>query len=203
MQITTGIRSVLSQPAIYTIFQYLMGAKKGWTTFANHYIRSKDEDVILDIGCGPADILEYLPSVTYWGFDISEQYIAKAKFKYGSRGNFFAKTLTFKDLKNLPKFDLVIACGLLHHVNDQIAHEVFKLAHAALKPGGRFITIDPCFSPDQNAIARYLISQDRGQHVRNQSEYQDLTLGTFAEAKIKVVHKMWIPYTHCIIECTK
>lgn len=203
MQITTGVRSILSHPAIYSMFQYLMGAKQGWTTFANNYLRPEKGDVILDIGCGPADILEYLPSVDYWGFDISEQYIARAKLKYGTNGKFYAKPLSINDLNNLPKFDLVIGCGLLHHVDDQLAREIFTLAHKALKPGGRFVTIDPCFTTDQSPIARFLISKDRGQHVRGQLAYQALAEGVFSELKVSIKHKLWIPYTHCIMECTK
>lgn len=121
--------------------------------------------MVLDIGCGPADIVEYLPKVDYWGIYISEEYITDAKIRYGQRGRFYSKTLTLDDLKNMPKFDLVIACGVLHHANDQIVNDIFKLAYAALKPGGRFVTIDPCFTPDQNFIARFLISKDRGQNV--------------------------------------
>ena len=101
MQITTGIRSILSHPTAYSAFQYLMGAKQDWTLFVNRYVRPKNGDVVLDIGCGPADIVEYLPKVDYWGFDISEEYITKAKVKYGQRGRFYSKILTLDDLKNM------------------------------------------------------------------------------------------------------
>ena len=203
MQITTGIRSILSHPTIYSMFQYLMGARQGWTSFVNNYLKPKNGDVILDIGCGPADILEFLPRVDYWGFDISDQYIAKARVKYGTRGKFHTKHLSVEDLNNLPQFDLVIGCGLLHHVNDQTGREIFSLAHEALKPGGRFVTIDPCFTPDQNLVSRFLISKDRGQHVRTQEAYKNLADGIFSELDVSIKHKLWIPYTHCIMECTK
>lgn len=203
MQITTGIRSILSHPTAYSAFQHLMGAKQGWTLFVNRYVRPKDGNTILDIGCGPADIVEYLPKVDYWGFDISEEYIRKAKIKYGQRGRFYSKILTLDDLKNMPEFDLVIACGVLHHVNDQIANDIFKLAYAALKPDGRFVTIDPCFTPDQNFIARFLISKDRGQNVREQANYESLARDVFSKTDASIKHKAWIPYTHCIMERTK
>jgi SAM-dependent methyltransferase len=202
-QITTGLRGVLSHPTVYSTFQYLMGAKQGWSLFVNSYVRPKNGDAILDIGCGPADIVEYLPRVDYWGFDVSEEYIAKAKVKYGKCGRFYAKSLTLADIEDMPKFDLVIVCGLLHHVNDQVANDIFNLAHAALKSGGRLVTIDPCFSSDQSFIARFLISKDRGQNVRNLSGYESLAGAAFSKFTASVKHKAWIPYTHCIIECTK
>jgi SAM-dependent methyltransferase len=203
MQITTGIRSILSHPTVYSAFQYIMGAKHGWTLFVNRYVRPKVGNTILDIGCGPADIVEYLPEVEYWGFDISEEYIRKAKAKYKHQGRFYSKILSLDDLKDMPEFDLVIACGVLHHVNDQIASDIFKLAYAALKPRGRFVTIDPCFTLDQNFIARFLISKDRGQNVRDQQGYESLARKVFSNTDSNIKHKAWIPYTHCIMECTK
>ena len=202
MQITTGIRSVLSHAAIYSAFQYMMGAKEGWSLLVNNYIRPKNGDVILDIGCGPADILEHLPNVEYWGFDISEEYINKAKKKYGSKGKFFSRMLSISDIEQMPKFDLVIACGVLHHVDNKTACDLFNLAYIALKPGGRFVTVDPCFTSDQNPIAGFLISKDRGKHVRDSSGYESLALSTFAKVVVSVKHKIWIPYTHCYMECT-
>jgi len=203
MQVTSGIRSVLSHPVIYSAFQYFMGAKKGWTQFVINYVQPKSGNAILDIGCGPADIVAYLPDVDYWGYDISDEYIAKAKLKYGNRGKFYAKILTIQDLKVMPKFDLVIACGVLHHMDDETAESVFKLAFSALKPSGRFVTIDPCFAPKQNLIARFLISKDRGQNIREKSGYTALVPSSFSEIKVHIKHKKWIPYTHCIMEAIK
>ena len=76
---------------------------------------------ILDVGCGPADILAYLPNVDYWGFDISEAYIERAGNAFGTRGHFNCKQLQVDDLDELPKFDVVLAIGLLHHIDDQVA----------------------------------------------------------------------------------
>lgn len=203
MQITTGIRSLLSHPKIYSAFQYLMGAKKGWSLYVNTYVRPKSGDVILDIGCGPADVLEYLPNVEYWGFDISEDYINKAKRKYSEKGKFFSHMLSISDVEQMPKFDLVIACGVLHHVDDKTTYDLLKLAYSALKPGGRFVTVDPCFASDQNPLARFIISKDRGQNVRDQLGYKSLALAVFSEVVVTVKHKVWIPYTHCYMECTR
>lgn len=203
MQITTGYRSILSHPLIYSAFQYVMGAEQGYLNFVKDYIRPFDGCVILDIGCGPGDIVSYLPEVNYWGFDISEAYILKAREKYGDKAKFECKYLTIKDLETLPKFDMVIATGVLHHMNDNVVLDFLKLAFSALKDGGRLITIDPCLTAKQNPIARFLISKDRGQNVRDEAGYRDLASQIFDDVKLDVKHKAWIPYTHCFIECTK
>ena len=203
MQITTGIRSVLSEPLVYSTLQNLMGAKQGYINFVKYQVKPTENCCILDIGCGPGDIVEYLPKVDYWGFDISEAYISQAKKKYGHIAKFECKYLTIEDLKLLPKFDVVIASGLLHHMDDDTVINFFKLAFEALKKGGRLVTIDPCYNVDQNFIARFLISKDRGQNVRDEIGYKNLASQTFNNIKVVVKHKLWIPYTHCFMECSK
>lgn len=202
-QITNGIRAILSHPLIYSSFQSLMGAHKFRTNFVSQYVRPLSQIAVLDIGCGPADILAYLPDINYYGFDISEAYIKQARHTFGSLGHFQCKQLHVDDLGGLPMFDVVLAIGLLHHLDDSIAFNVMQLAHTALKPGGRLLTVDPCLDPSQSAIARFLVRKDRGQNVRERSGYEALALGVFEAPKVDVRHQVWIPYTHCIMECEK
>lgn len=204
MQISTGIRNVLSHPFIYNSFQNLMGAKKGWKIIINQYLRPVPGDKILDIGCGPADVLQYLPvGVDYWGFDVSADYIGTAKRKYSDCGHFFAKQLTQEDLVNMPQFDTVLMSGVLHHLDDDVAKNLLQLAHDSLKSGGKLISVDPCYIKYQNPIARFLISKDRGQNVRNQTGYENLVDSIFPKLLITVRHKVWIPYTYCYMECKR
>lgn len=72
-----------------------------------------------------------------------------------------------------------------------------------LCPGGRLVTVDPCFAPGQDFIARFLISQDRGQYVRDCAGYDGLAEKIFETRQVEVRHKAWIPYTHCYIEGIK
>lgn len=202
-QVTHGIRAILSSPVIYTSFQSLMGASRSRQNFVSNYLKPHSGMKILDVGCGPADILGYLPDVDYWGFDISEPYVAQAKNRFGKRGRFNCKQLQFDDLAMLPKFDVVLALGLLHHLDDSVAVGVLQLAHEALQPGGRLLTVDPCLDPSQNSVARFLVRNDRGQNVRNKEEYQALADKIFSSLRVEVRHQVWIPYTHCFMECHK
>lgn len=202
-QITVGIRALLSSPAVYTAFQSLMGAKKGWVQFVNEFVRPAEGMSLLDVGCGPGDLLDYLPPVDYWGFDISETYIKYATKKFGAKGRFFCKYLGSDDLSSMPKFDLVVGSGLLHHMDDEVARHFLKLAYEALKPGGRLVTIDPCWVPKQHPIASFMIARDRGQNVRTESGYDRLAASVFDYRKVTIKNRVWIPYTHCFMECTR
>jgi 2-polyprenyl-3-methyl-5-hydroxy-6-metoxy-1,4-benzoquinol methylase len=202
-QITNGIRTILSRPVVYSFFQMLMGAHRTRQNFVTNWIRPFAGMKILDVGCGPADILAYLPDVEYWGFDISESYIQQAKTRFGQRAQFNRKQLQFEDLVSLPKFDVILALGLLHHLDDPVALSILRLVHDALKPGGRLLTIDPCLTPSQNVVARFLVRNDRGQNVRHKQEYQVLVNAVFASSCVEVHHQVWIPYTHCFMECQR
>lgn len=203
-QITSGLRTILSIPFVYSSFQILMGAKTIWSSLANDVIQAKSGMAILDIGCGPADILNYLPEgVNYYGFDISQDYIQTAQKKYGDKGHFICKLLQESDLSSLPKFDCVVLMGVFHHMDDIQAKKIAKLAHAALKEDGKLVSVDPCYTPEQNPIARFLISKDRGQNVRVESAYKAIVNRTFKHIDTKIIHRAWIPYTHCYMVCTK
>ena len=158
----------------------------------------------MDIGCGPGGFLDYLPDVDYTGFDFNEAYIATAKKRYGDRGKFVLAAVGDEKAGNYTGFDLVMGNGLLHHITDEEASNVFQIASAALGDTGRFLTLDGVFTDEQSGIARYLVSRDRGRHVRAEAEYVRLAREVFPNVKSRIIDgKLRIPYTHIVMECSK
>src|SRR5690606_25341736 len=139
-QITHGLRGILSHPRVYSAVQNLLGAESVRKEFVEDQVRPAPGMRVLDIGCGPGDVLTYMQSVDYWGFDTSPEYIAHAQSVYGGRAKFFCKELHAADLRDLPPFDVVLAMGLLHHLDDDIAKNLVNMAAQALRPGGRLLT---------------------------------------------------------------
>lgn len=198
------LKSLLSIARVYRLFAFLSGADRLRKLYIETAIRPQAGFRILDIGCGPADILKDLPSVDYHGFDPNSDYIDSARRKFGSRGQFQVQSVEERLIGLYKEFDLVLATGVVHHLNDIDAKILFRLAHTALKPGGRLVTIDGCYCPGQSWIIRLLLRHDRGLFVRSQEEYLHLSRSAFSEVKASLRSDLLrIPYTHIILECCK
>jgi SAM-dependent methyltransferase len=203
-QRTTGIYSLLSSARLYQRLQDFLARPSSREAFARDYVRAKVGDRVLDIGCGTAHVLETLPDVQYFGFDPNEKYIARARERFGQRGSFWADRVDQATLARVPPCDLVLAIGVLHHLDDDEAARLFTLAHAALRAGGRLVTWDPGYTDDQSRLARLLIGLDRGRSVRRPEGYQALAARAFPQVRVSVRHDMLsIPWTHIILECER
>lgn len=200
---TSKFSSFLSFPWFYDSIQYLMGANRHRRDFVDQYVCPSRDDKVLDIGCGTADVLAFLPStVEYFGFDMSGEYIENARSRFKSRKAEFRQALVSEfSLNSLPKMDIVLACGVIHHLDDDEARSLLNTAKLALAEGGKFIAIDPCFETGQSKVAEWIISKDRGEHVRTEQSYRDLAAQSFQDVAGSVVHRAWIPYTHHIMVC--
>lgn len=193
---TTGLRSILSAPRVYDLAQFLMGSKRARRLVAERYIGAKPGDRVLDIGCGTAEILDYLPGVEYVGYDVSESYIEAAQVKYPQQ--------TFK-VGALPDghdgtFDIVLALGVLHHLATEECIDLFDEARLCLKPGGRIVTVDPVCTG--NPLEGLLLALDRGQNIQDVRGYGMMPFG-FRQPSAVVVSDLlpfWVPYSHCVME---
>lgn len=204
-QITTGVRAILSSPRAYDFTQNLLGAERARSRLLRDHLRPEAGQRLLDIGCGTARILAHLPeTVAYMGVDLSERYILAARHEYKDRGEFECVDIGRTDSERFRGFDLALATGLLHHLDDDEAHRMLQIASDALRPGGRLVTIDPCFADGQSTIARYVIERDRGRNVRTAAGYRDLARNVFTDVRVHVRSDMLrIPYTHAILECRR
>ncbi|MCD9098591.1 class I SAM-dependent methyltransferase [Luteimonas fraxinea] len=206
-QKTDGLRAVLSHPAFYDFLQTALGAGRARARMMSDHIRPRKDDRVLDIGCGTAELLPYFPvDIDYVGFDLSSRYIDAARKRYGDRGRFECMDVAdFQDTQvRQHGADLVLAIGILHHLDDDQARSLINVASSMLRPGGRFISMDGTLVAGQSAAARGLILRDRGQNIREPDGYAGLATGSFTEIKPVVRHDLlYVPYTHCILECTR
>jgi len=198
-------RRILALPGAYRFVAALLRPRQA-PIFAHEYVRARPGDRILDVGCGPGTLLAELPAGIYYvGFDKSEPYVRAARARFGDRGSFFCRTVdrSVVDELGAGSFDLVIAHGVLHHLDDAEADEFFVLARRALTPGGRLITADGCYVAGQSRMARYLLARDRGAHVRTEEAYRVLAARRFGSVTSDIRHDTSrVPYTIVYLVCS-
>jgi SAM-dependent methyltransferase len=202
-QIDSGLRSVLGIARVFELFKSFVNRPERYRWFVQEHVGARDGERLLDIGCGTADVLDHLPSgVDYVGFDLNPRYIEVARQRRGHRGRFYCERVDAEHRFDDHTFDVVLALGVLHHLDDDEAVELFRLAARCLRPGGRLVTIDGCYRDGQPAIARYLLSRDRGRNVRTEPGYTELASRVFGRVEATLFDDLLrFPYTHLSLRC--
>lgn len=171
----SALHGLLSFSGVYNFAMKSLGRDRAVETFVSDCLQARPGEKILDAGCGTGTVLNFLPDVNYVGIDTEQKYIDFANQNFGSRGTFL-----FHDVSGPlpfpaePQFDAVIAVGVLHHLSDSEVHGLLKTVKTILKPGGRFCTLDGCFTEPQNPLDRWMLEHDRGRYVRNLDGYVSL-----------------------------
>jgi SAM-dependent methyltransferase len=205
MQRDSGLQRWLKIPFLYNLLQDAIGGNALRRRFIQTHVRANAGNKVIDIGCGPAQILPWLPDVEYLGLDVNPSYITSAKQRHGTNGTFVVGDT--KSLWDDPRFrdaDIVIGLGVLHHLDDEDAEHCIRFAHRALKPTGRFVCLDACWVSNQGFLSKYIMSQDRGQNVRTEPAYRRLAAKVFQNVETWVDTKpMRIPYVTVVLQCQK
>jgi len=193
-----GLRSrLLKVPLVYEILTNGLGKPGGREWLVNEVIRAEPGMRVLDVGCGTANILNFLPEVTYVGIDHNPDYIAKARQVFESRGTFIAVDVNDDAFRQVGSFDRVIMLGVLHHLNDNECTRLMQSVFKCMAPTAKLITFDNALVKHQHVVARLLAKADRGRFSRSPEGYRAL-IETAFEIKTEVVRHdlMRVPYSH-------
>jgi ubiquinone/menaquinone biosynthesis C-methylase UbiE len=168
------------------------------------YVKEQTNIKILDIGCGPADVLENFQKINYYGFDTNQEYINHAKKKYkNKKPKLYCREFVFKDAQTLPKMDYVLLFGIIHHLKDNEINKLLKLCKKILKRKGKLIVVEPVLLKKQNIIAKTLIKLDRGSNVKSKQNYIKTFKKSFKNVFTKIIVQNFIPYTWFLVICKK
>ena len=205
MQRDSGLQRWLNFPRLYDLFQDAIGGDALRRKFIRNHVRAQAGDKVIDVGCGPAQILPWLPPVEYLGLDVNPACIASAERTHIGRGTFvIGDTRSLWDDPRFRDADVVIGLGILHHLDDDEALHCLRFAHRALKPGGRFVCFEACWVSRQGFFSRYIMSKDRGQNIRTEQMYRQLAGSVFKNVNAWIETKpMRIPYVIIFLECQK
>ena len=104
-----------------------------------------------------------------------------AQSRYGSRGEFFCGDASSARVRELAQdADAFLSLGVLHHLTDQQIDEILGLARACLRPSGRFIFYEPCFSANDDCVGRMFMRLDRGRNIKTDQAWRALLSEYFA-----------------------
>lgn len=198
--VRAAVTRLLEVPSLYGLLQRSIAPESRKRIFVDEYLRASPGDRVLDIGCGPGYLVRYLPPVEYLGFDPNPDYIASARSNFGEQGEFIVGGIDDVELAGRAPFDIVVSKGVLHHLDDDQVIAVADLAKSVLGPHGRLVCLEPCFVPNQSRVSRFLVSHDRGEHVRRAEDYQALLARHLPS--VAAVHRtdlLTVPYTHVIL----
>jgi len=209
METANGLKSFLRVSRLYEQFQDLAGTRNLRRWLADRYCRFEGAEKVVDMGCGPGGMLDYLPrGINYVGFDLNEKYIKTARQAYGARGTFLVGSATefFQNPDpHLNNADLVLCIGLLHHLDDNEVIRALELSKSIINPAGRLVCIEPTFLIHQRRFSKWMMSKDRGQHVREEHMWKDLVSKVFNTFSTNIATGLItrVPYIHIVIECSK
>ena len=189
--------SILSSPHIYNLWDYISRRPGALADITRTLVKPFDGCRILDIGCGTSNILNHLPTtVLYDGLDLSHDYIQYARKRWAGRGcRFECRAIEDSGLPQKATYDVVLAIGVLHHLDYYAAKELIRSAYRVLKSGGALVTYDPVIIPNQNRIARCIMEHDRGRYIRTVGEYFHLLYPDFDGLGVVNHNRLRYPYT--------
>jgi SAM-dependent methyltransferase len=193
----SGAYRLITIPSIYKGLMFSLGADNAITRYVDEVLQPKAGMKILDVGCGPANVLAYLPPVDYTGIDLNEKHIAFAREKYGDRGRFMVGNAA-DDLKQEEgSFDLINVSALLHHLADNEAISLFTSLKRLMKANGSIVTLDNVWLPDQRAVVKLINKLDSGINIRTPAGYLGLLDGLGLDIQTRVFNDLLrIPYDH-------
>lgn len=163
---------------VYQTFQKWAAGQHS-AILACDYIDSTSTFKVLDVGCGPADIVGHIQYGEYVGLDLNPKYIQTAQRKLYPNATFICDDLDNLHSYNFGKFDRIILLGVLHHISDSQVSTLLQTLTKHLAVNGKFVTCDPAIESGQSRLARFLVTHDRGRFVRSAFQYHALIQQSF------------------------
>jgi ubiquinone/menaquinone biosynthesis C-methylase UbiE len=200
------LANIFDSAQLYKLFQFSVISNANKVRIREEVLKPSKVGKVLDFGCGIGyHSIDFSDSV-YLGIEPLSNCVEKANKMYKTQNSNFIVG-DHSSLNSIPdsSFDVVIAIGVLHHIEDEIFVEFIKEAHRILKPGGRLTTFDPVYHSNQSSLSRWVVARDRGEWVRTSEEYLQPVKDSFQS---QVSHNIYqrllrIPYDHIHMEAIK
>jgi ubiquinone/menaquinone biosynthesis C-methylase UbiE len=200
------LADVFDNAQFYKLFQFSVISNASKLRITDEVLKPIGVDKVLDFGCGIGHHSLDFSDSSYLGIEPLSSCVEKANKMYRAQNSKFivGDHLTLNSIPS-SSFDVVIAIGVLHHIEDEIFFAFVKEAHRILKPGGRLTTLDPVYHPNQTSLSRWVVARDRGEWVRTSEEYLQPVRDSFQGQVCNTIYQrlLRIPYDHIHMEAIK
>ena len=196
------MKRILAYSFFYDLYQELIGCKTFLKRYADEYIRVKENQKILDLGCGTATICSFFPkNIKYVGIDISDKYIKTAKKSYPDF-SFQCFNVCDEIMLDSP-FDIIFGEAIISGLNEQQCISMFERIKKNSDKNTRIIFSDMNYRDDDNFFQKFLYKSERNSYIRRRDEYIELLSRYFEIKKEVVISNIYIiPYSKLIFECS-
>ena len=192
---------ILSHPALYQAYQSAGGFFGARIKAIADYLTLRPGMRVIDIGCGPGHILQYLPEgIDYTGFDIDETYIAYARRSFGHLGTFHCRYFDAAAAREFAGTDLVMMNGVSAPYRRRgPAVDARQHPRRPERATAFCSRLDACYREGQSR-GREMAARQRSRRIRPRPRRLYQVLGrAFAKVKLAIRDDLSrLPYTFVI-----
>jgi len=200
------LANIFDNEWLYKLFQFAVISNANKARICDEVLKPVGVKSVLDFGCGIGYHSEDFRDSEYLGIEPLSGCVDVANKMYKKSNRSFIVG-DHETLKSIPdsSFELVIAIGVLHHIDNRVFSQFIEETYRILKPGGRLTTFDPVFHADQTKLSRWVVSRDRGIWVRSVDDYIQPIKKVFTNSLNSKIYSglLRIPHDHICIDVTK
>ena len=174
------LSDILDDPRVYRLWQAPFARGKVRPMLTGDALQGVKR--VLEIGCGPGIHAGLFTETEYVGVDLDPRYVAYAERHCA--GRFLQADATAFDPRPLGQFDLVFACSVLHHLDNDGVRAVLERIDACLDVSGKACIIDLVL-PSADGIARWLARHDRGAYARTPEQWEEALAQTLSPLRME------------------
>ncbi|HML55382.1 MAG TPA: class I SAM-dependent methyltransferase [Solidesulfovibrio magneticus] len=149
---------------------------------------------ILDAPCGTGILTPLCLPSQYTGIDLDADRIASAKERYAGVGSFFVADAAKLDFPGA-SFDVILASGLFHHLDDVTVLRVLAEFSRVLKPRGRLVVFEAIWPLNRLNVLGYVMRRmDKGKFVRHAAEFENMFKQYFTISSGRPLNSLCLDY---------